>query len=136
MNHHLVSYRSPIRREFEIVSVGRRFPARSSPDEQTLDAAICLRHATESNRADAAPPDEQHGPAATPQYHYRQVLEALPAAIYTTDVHGRITFYNRAAVELSGREPQLGIDQWCVTWRLLHPDGTPLPHEKCPMAVA
>ena len=71
-----------------------------------------------------------------PAEHFRQLLDALPAAIYTTDAAGRITFYNQAAVELSGREPQLGADQWCVSWRLLLPDGTPLPHDECPMAVA
>lgn len=66
----------------------------------------------------------------------RELLEALPTAVYTTDSNGNITFYNRAAVELSGREPELGKDQWCVTWRLYQPDGTPLPHDTCPMAVA
>jgi PAS domain S-box-containing protein len=71
-----------------------------------------------------------------PEEHFRQLLDSLPAAIYTTDAAGRITFYNRAAVELAGREPRPGTDQWCVSWRLLLPDGTPLPHDKCPMAVA
>jgi PAS domain S-box-containing protein len=68
--------------------------------------------------------------------NFRDVLEALPAAIYTTDAEGRITFYNKAAVELAGREPKLGSDEWCVTWRLYLPDGTPLPHDECPMAIA
>ncbi|WP_447769636.1 PAS domain-containing sensor histidine kinase [Pseudomonas kilonensis] len=67
--------------------------------------------------------------------HMRNLLEALPAAVYTTDADGRITFYNRAAVELSGRMPQLG-DMWCVTWKLFNTDGTALPHDQCPMAVA
>src|SRR5215469_705672 len=71
-----------------------------------------------------------------PEEHFRELLDSLPAAIYTTDTAGRITFYNRAAVELSGREPRLGADQWCVNWRLLLPDGTPLPHDQCPMTVA
>ena len=30
------------------------------------------------------------------------VIRALPAAIYTTDANGRITFYNEAAAELWG----------------------------------
>ena len=71
-----------------------------------------------------------------PEEQFCELLDSLPAAIYTTDAAGRITFYNRAAVELSGREPRLGADQWCVSWRLLLPDGTPLPHDQCPMAVA
>ncbi|MDQ0654435.1 PAS domain S-box protein [Pseudomonas cedrina] len=67
--------------------------------------------------------------------HMRNLLEALPAAVYTTDAEGRITFYNRAAIELSGQTPQLG-DQWCVTWKLFNTDGSYLPHDQCPMAVA
>ena len=67
---------------------------------------------------------------------YRELLEALPAAIYTTDADGRITFYNQAAVDLSGSRPELGSDKWCVTWRLFNVDGSPLPHDECPMAVA
>ncbi|MBV9521778.1 MAG: response regulator [Alphaproteobacteria bacterium] len=66
----------------------------------------------------------------------REVLDVLPAAIYTTDAAGRITYYNEAAVALAGRRPKLGSDEWCVTWRLYNPDGTPLPHDECPMAVA
>lgn len=67
--------------------------------------------------------------------HLRQVLEALPAAIYTTDAKGKITYYNKAAAELAGREPVIGRDEWCVTFRLFTSDGKLLPHDKCPMAV-
>src|SRR4029077_18263697 len=67
---------------------------------------------------------------------WRELLDALPAAIYTTDASGRITFFNRAAVEFSGRTPELGSDQWCVTWRLYWPDGRPMAHDECPMARA
>jgi PAS domain S-box-containing protein len=66
----------------------------------------------------------------------RDVLEAIPAAIYTTDAAGRITFYNQAAAELAGRRPVIGRDERCVTWRLYNPDGTPMPHDHCPMATA
>jgi PAS domain S-box-containing protein len=65
-----------------------------------------------------------------------ELLAAIPAAIYTTDAQGKITYFNQAAVEFSGRTPVLGSDEWCVTWKLFHPDGTPLPHDQCPMAVA
>jgi PAS domain S-box-containing protein len=66
----------------------------------------------------------------------REILDALPAAVYTTDAAGKITFYNRAAVELAGREPLIGKDEWCVTFRLYTPDGKLLPHDECPMAIA
>jgi PAS domain S-box-containing protein len=64
------------------------------------------------------------------------LLEALPVAIYTTDAQGRITFYNRSAAELWGHHPELGSSQWCGSWHLYWPDGRPLPHGECPMAIA
>jgi PAS domain S-box-containing protein len=68
--------------------------------------------------------------------HLQELLAAIPAAIYTTDARGKITYYNQAAVELAGRTPVVGTDEWCVTWKLYRPDGTPLPHDECPMAIA
>lgn len=70
------------------------------------------------------------------EQQFREMIDVLPAAIYTTDADGRLTHFNPAAVEFSGREPQLGSDQWCVSWKLYRPDGTPLPHDECPMAIA
>jgi PAS domain-containing protein len=64
-----------------------------------------------------------------------EALDALPAAIYLTDAHGRITHYNRACLGLAGRTPE-PEDHWCVTWKLFTLDGLPLPHDACPMAVA
>jgi PAS domain S-box-containing protein len=69
------------------------------------------------------------------EHRYQQLLQALPAAVYTTDAQGRITFFNEAAVEFAGRRPELG-EPWCVTWKLYNPDGSRLPHDECPMAVA
>jgi PAS domain S-box-containing protein len=66
----------------------------------------------------------------------REILEALPAAIYTTDADGRITFYNEAATKLWGCRPQLGSSRFCGSWRLYSTDGRPMRHEDCPMAVA
>jgi PAS domain S-box-containing protein len=65
-----------------------------------------------------------------------ELLEALPVAVYTTDAAGRITFYNRAAAQFWGHNPELGTSQWCGSWRLYWPDGRPLPHDECPMAIA
>ena len=64
------------------------------------------------------------------------ILNALPVPVYTTDVDGSVTFWNRACVDFAGREPRLGDDQWCVTWRLFTTDDEPLPHDCCPMATA
>src|SRR5215212_6850109 len=67
---------------------------------------------------------------------FRQLLDALPAAVYTTDAAGRITFYNEAAAALWGCRPELGKSEWCGSWRLFWPDGRPMPHDSCPMALA
>src|SRR4030095_12339336 len=72
-----------------------------------------------------------HFPVST-----RELLDALPAATYATDAAGRVTYYNPAAVELSGRTPELGSDRWCVSWRLYRPDGTLLTHAEYPMAIS
>ena len=66
---------------------------------------------------------------------FRNLVMALPAAVYTTDEMGRITLFNEHAVELWGRRPKLGKDCWCGSWKIYHPDGTPWPHDECPMAV-
>jgi PAS domain-containing protein len=49
---------------------------------------------------------------------FRELLEALPAAVYTIDAEGRITFFNQAAVDLWGCRPELGKSEWCGSWRL------------------
>jgi PAS domain-containing protein len=72
--------------------------------------------------------------ASEPQF--RQLLEALPAAVYTIDAAGRITFFNEAAADLWGCRPELGKNEWCGSWRLFWPDGRPMRHDECPMAVA
>jgi PAS domain-containing protein len=68
--------------------------------------------------------------------HYADILSASPVAAYVTDPAGQITFYNEAAVTLWGRRPILGQERWCGSWRIYALDGSLLPHEGCPMAVA
>lgn len=63
------------------------------------------------------------------------MLHALPAAVYTCDANGCVSFYNEAAARLLGRNPLIGKDLWCGSWEIYKPDGTALPLDKCPMAV-
>ena len=93
-----------------------------------VGASKIARDITDRKEADARLHDSER--------RLTDLLAAIPAAIYTTDAQGRITYFNAMAVELAGRTPILGSDEWCVTWKLYRPDGTPLPHEECPMAVA
>ncbi len=80
----------------------------------------------------------QYIEAGSPEAERRaqELLEALPVAIYTTDLDGRITFYNQAAAILWGRQSDLGNDQWCGSWKLRWPDGRPMEHAEYPMATA
>ena len=91
---------------------------------------------TRCSTLDATETEHARIARAEGERQFRAMLQALPVAIYTTDAQGVITFYNEAAVELSGRRPEIGRDQWCVTWRLYKSDGSPLPHDECPMAIA
>ncbi len=99
-----------------------------NPAGETVAIVAAFWDITERKRAERALRDSER--------RLHDLIEALPAAVYTTDAAGRITMFNQAAVEFSGRTPQLGIDAGCVAWKLYRPDGTPLPHEQCPMAVA
>ena len=67
---------------------------------------------------------------------YRDLIEKLPVAIYICDAKGYIQLYNKAAADLWGREPEIGKEMWCGSWRIYQNDGTLLPLEKCPMAIA
>jgi PAS domain S-box-containing protein len=66
----------------------------------------------------------------------RSMLDAIDVPIYTTDASGAVTYWNAACVEFAGREPELGRDRWCVTWKLYTTAGDPLSHDRCPMAQA
>lgn len=81
---------------------------------------------TERRRAEAA--------LHASEEKYRSLIHALPAAVYTCDCAGHIQLYNAAAVELWGREPELGKDLWCGSWHLYRPDGSALDLIECPMA--
>jgi len=62
------------------------------------------RDITEQKRAEAALRDSER--------RLKDLLAAIPAAIYTTDAGGTITYYNDAAVEFAGRPPIIGSDKW------------------------
>jgi PAS domain S-box-containing protein len=64
------------------------------------------------------------------------VLDRLPVPLYLTDDAGLVIYWNRACADFAGREPQLGKDRWCVTWRIHTTADEHLPHDKCPMALA
>lgn len=72
------------------------------------------------------------------ELHFRSLLEKLPAGAYACDADGLITFFNRQAVRIWGREPKVNDpgDRYCGSFRLFAPDGSPLSHNQCWMALA
>ena len=69
---------------------------------------------------------------------FRRLLEKLPAGAYTCDAEGLITYFNQLAVQLWGRTPKLNdpVDRFCGSFKLFSPDGSPIAHEQCWMALA
>ncbi len=81
---------------------------------------------------------EPAGPGPGEERHLQQLLEQLPAAAYTCDLDGLITYFNRQAVELWGRTPLLRHpeDRFCGSSKLFTPEGVPIPNDACWMALA
>ena len=103
------------------------------PAGQLVGAVACLSDVTPDG---ALPPVIGQQTSDPLPYLPPDLLDALPVAVYTTDAAGTITYYNQAAADLWGCQPELGETAFCGSWKLYWPDGTPLPHDQCPMAVA
>jgi PAS domain S-box-containing protein len=67
--------------------------------------------------------------------HSKSILDRTEA-IYICNKKGEITLFNKAAVSLWGREPNVTTDLYCGSWKLLAKCGTPLSKENYPMAIA
>ena len=65
----------------------------------------------------------------------RDLVSAIPAAVYACDTEGRLIYHNRRATDLWGREPQSPEDAWAfLYWRkLFRTDGTAVPDEEEPV---
>ena len=70
------------------------------------------------------------------EHLYKNILESLQVAVYTCDKHGYITFFNKAAAELWGQEPQIGRHIWSGAWKIYDLNGERLIPEACPMAIS
>ncbi len=67
---------------------------------------------------------------------YKELIQNLPIATVSSDFEGHILLYNKTAVDLWGREPDIEKDKWCGSWKLYCKDGSPIPDEMSPMAIA
>lgn len=64
------------------------------------------------------------------------LLNALPAAVFTCNHNGGITWYNKEAAKLWTSLPQVGQDQWCVGLNMFSAEGAPLNYKDTPVALA
>jgi diguanylate cyclase (GGDEF)-like protein/PAS domain S-box-containing protein len=64
---------------------------------------------------------------------YRQLVETLPVAMYSTDRGGKLTLFNDAAVELWGRRPDPDDDIYDCGSVLFDLDGQVIPQSKWPV---
>jgi PAS domain S-box-containing protein len=69
------------------------------------------------------------------EQRFRELVQALDVAVYTTDADGYIQLYNEAAVEMWGRRPEIGKELWCGSFRIFRLDGSEMALDECPMAV-
>jgi signal transduction histidine kinase len=69
---------------------------------------------------------------------FLHLLDKLPAAAYTCDTEGLITYFNQPALRLWGRAPKLRdpVDRFCGSFRLHSANGEPISHDNCWMALA
>src|SRR5215467_11984361 len=68
---------------------------------------------------------------------YRDLIHSLPLAGYIVDKNGYVIIFNEAATELWGRQPEIGKDRWCGSWKIYESNGTTeVPLHKYPVALA
>jgi signal transduction histidine kinase len=95
------------------------------------NTAGCLGHQQEHAIASFCGPLEFRLSELNP--FQKQLLECLPVAICSCDVHGLLIEYNRHAVELWGREPQIGA-RFCGAPRLFDSRGKLVDERNTPVA--
>ncbi len=72
------------------------------------------------------------------QKQLKKILSLLPAAVYTCDTDGRITFFNKHMVELWGRPPKTDseAEKFCDALKFIGPEGSCLAVSETPAAKA
>lgn len=98
----------------------------SDDDGALIGVLVCIQDVTELRQAREM--------LRARQNWSRRILESSPVAIYQTDAEGVVQAFNSAAATLWGREPKIGEDRWCGSFKLQWPDGTPMPLDASPMA--
>ncbi|RYF89760.1 MAG: PAS domain S-box protein [Chitinophagaceae bacterium] len=63
-----------------------------------------------------------------------QIFDGSGLAVYVCDADGYIRYFNDAAAQLWGRQPEIGKDQWCGAWKMYDQRGAPVAKTDSPMA--
>ena len=95
---------------------------------RVVGASKILRNITERRRIERALRDNER--------RFREMVDALPTAVYTTDLDGCLTHFNPATSALAGRTPLLGTADWCSSWKVYDADGTPIAPARSPLVNA
>lgn len=113
--------KSGVKREVEVVA--NRY------DEDGTQVIQCnIRDITERKQVEAA--------LHASEERFRALFELGPTAIYSCDAAGVIQEFNHRATVLWGRKPVPGdkSGRFCGSFKIFRPDGSLMPHDKCPMA--
>ena len=95
---------------------------------RVIGVVLVFHDVTEKRRAEEA--------QRASEERHRQLLGVMPAAMFTCDAEGRITYFNELAEKIWDRAPRLNDPEvrFSGATRLYRPDGTPLPHDQSPTA--
>lgn len=114
-----------------VAAIGAYWATRHTPDEKTVALLGALARLT----ATALVSVERLERVRRSELKLQALLDALPAAIYTTDADGRVEYFNRAAIELVGQTPEGDAGQWGRRLKLLTSDGEPLLFQEAAKAA-
>jgi PAS domain S-box-containing protein len=108
----------------------------SELDQQMRDMNEALLVSSVKQHELAEQIEKAHAVVRDSEERYRTLFDLCPVAIYSCDISGVIQKFNRGAVDLWGRTPELGDtdERFCGSFKLFRPDGSFMPHEQCPMA--
>jgi len=128
LDGHVVDYIVELPHKSADRSLHAIYTPRFDADGNVVGYLAWLNDVTERQKAEKNLEESEH--------RYRKLIESLPAAVYTTDKDGYLTMYNAAAAELWGRQPEIGKDMWCGSWKIYELDGiTRVDLDTCPMAI-
>ena len=119
-----------VRKDGTLVDVSLTISPIKDSDGQIIGGSKVARDISERKRLEEA--------LRLSEAKFHGLLEKLPAAAYTCDAEGLITYFNQRAAQLWGREPKLNDheDRFCGSFKLFSIEGAPITHDRCWMALA